>query len=139
MGTDRAGALRLAGAARVGHLATVRPAGSPHVVPITFAIEEPTLFTVVDEKPKSTRQLQRLANVRANPVVSVLVDHYEEAWENLWWVRLDGHAEVVETGDLHRRAVKALANKYQQYREAPPSGPAIVVSILEVRWWAPAR
>ncbi|MDP9296456.1 MAG: pyridoxamine 5'-phosphate oxidase family protein, partial [Actinomycetota bacterium] len=48
---------RLAGG-RVAHLATVRPDGGPHVVPIVFALEGDRLYTAIDDKPKRTRGLQ---------------------------------------------------------------------------------
>ena len=77
-------------AARVGHLATVRPDGRPHVVACCFALQGDRLWTAVDAKPKATQRLQRLANVRAHPWASLLADHYEEDWDELWWVRADG-------------------------------------------------
>ena len=79
-------------AARVGHLATVRPDGRPHVVACCFAVQGDRLWTAVDAKPKATARLQRLDNVRAHPWASLLVDHYEEDWDALWWVRVDGPA-----------------------------------------------
>ncbi|HEY7693232.1 MAG TPA: TIGR03668 family PPOX class F420-dependent oxidoreductase [Gaiellaceae bacterium] len=118
--------------ARVARLATVDGQGRPHVVPICFAIEGDTLYTAVDEKPKRTRRLKRLANIEANAAVEVLIDHYEEDWSRLWWVRLRGSARIVDD----RRAVELLAAKYPQYRRRPPSGPVIAVTIEERREWA---
>ena len=86
-------------AARIGHLATVRPDGRPHVVACCFALHGDRLWTAVDAKPKRTPQLQRLANVRAHPRASLLVDHYEEDWDALWWVRVDGPAAVLDDGE----------------------------------------
>ena len=77
-------------AARVARLATVTPDGSPHVVPIVFAVDGDTIYTAVDGKPKRSRQLQRLANIAAHPRVTVLADRYDEDWSQLWWVRADG-------------------------------------------------
>jgi len=119
--------------ARVARLATVDPRGRPHVVPISFALDGDTLYTAVDEKPKRTRELQRLRNIRANPQVEVLIDHYEEDWSGLWWVRLRGTARIVDD----RRAMELLAAKYPQYRERIPAGPVIAVSIEErIEWTA---
>jgi PPOX class probable F420-dependent enzyme len=117
--------------ARVARLATVDATGRPHVVPICFAIEGGTLYTAVDEKPKRTRRLQRLANIEANPAVEVMIDHYEEDWSRLRWVRLRGTARIVED----RHAVELLAAKYPQYREQPPAGPVIAVTIEERSEW----
>jgi PPOX class probable F420-dependent enzyme len=119
--------------ARVARLATVDPQGRPHVVPICFAIEGDTLYTAVDEKPKRTRELQRLRNIQANPQVEVLIDEYDEDWSRLWWVRLRGTARILDD----RRAMELLAAKYPQYRERPPAGPVIAVSIEErIEWTA---
>ena len=118
--------------ARVARLATVGPDGRPHIVPICFVVDGDTLYTAVDEKPKTTRRLQRLRDIEANPGVCVLIDHYEEDWSRLWWVRLLGTARIVED----ERALPLLAQKYEQYRREPPSGPLIAVTIEERREWA---
>ena len=78
-----------------------------------------TLYTAVDEKPKRTRRLKRLENIEANPHVEVLIDHYEDDWSKLWWVRLRGTARIVEDP----RAVDLLVAKYPQYAERRPEGP----------------
>jgi phospholipase/carboxylesterase len=78
----------------------------------------------------------RLGNVRANPLVTVLVDHYEEDWSRLWWVRVRGDARVHEDGPERDRAIEALAAKYQVYREQPPQGPAIVVDAKDWLGWS---
>ena len=83
------------GEARVAHLATADAEGRPHVVPITFAHHDENLYFVVDDKPKRSRDLKRLRNIAGNPRVSVLVDHYEDDWTRLWWVRVDGVAHVL--------------------------------------------
>src|SRR6185295_2161566 len=75
--------------ARVAHLATVGPGGRPHLVPCTFALVDDHIVSVVDEKPKSTKALRRLSNIRNDPRVSMLVDRYDEDWRRLWWVRAD--------------------------------------------------
>ena len=117
--------------ARVARLATVDPEGRPHVVPICFVLEGDVLYTAVDEKPKRTRALQRLRNIEANPRVEVLIDHWDEDWSQLWWVRLRGTARIVED----RRAVELLTAKYPQYAERPPAGPVIAVEIEERSEW----
>lgn len=123
-------------AARVARLATVRAGGAPHLVPVVFAVHDSTVLLVVDEKPKRTKELQRLANVRAEPRVSLLADHYEDAWGSLWWVRADGRARVVEDGPERDRAVALLQAKYPQYAASPPTGPAVVVDVESWRWWS---
>jgi len=118
-------------AERVGRLATVTALGRPHIVPVCFVLHEGRVFTAVDAKPKATTALARLENVRATARASLLVDHYEEDWSSLWWVRVDGVAEVVES----ERAIDALAAKYEQYRTARPAGPVIAISPDSWRSW----
>jgi PPOX class probable F420-dependent enzyme len=126
----------LLSAARAGHLATVRPDGHPHVVVCCFAVEGDRLWTAVDAKPKATAQLQRLANVRAHPRASLLVDHYEEDWAALWWVRADGPAAVLVEGAEHEAAVAALVAKYPQYEAAPPRGAVVAVAVQRWVGWS---
>jgi len=119
--------------ARVARLATVRPDGRPHLVALTFALADPdTVVTAVDAKPKRTTDLQRLRNLAATPEASMLVDEYDEDWSRLWWVRMDGVAEVVTDPRLRAGLLPPLVAKYPAYRDVPPRGPVIV---LHVRSW----
>ena len=120
--------------ARIARLATVTAAGRPHLVPVCFVLSRGRIFTAVDAKPKRTTELARLENVRATGRASLLVDHYAEDWSELWWVRVDGVAEVIES----EAAIDALAEKYEQYRSARPAGP--VIAIVPERWrsWVPS-
>lgn len=121
--------------APVARLATVRPDGTPHVVPVTFALEGATIVTAVDHKPKTTTKLQRLRNVEAQPAVSLVVDHYDEDWTKLWWARADGRARIVTEGPEHDRATKWLAGKYDQYRGNLPTGPVIWIAVAKWASW----
>ena len=123
--------------ARVARLATADGSGKPHVVPVTFAIEDETVFFAVDAKPKRTTNLKRLRNMAANPSVSLLIDHYEEDWSRLWWVRVDGRARVLTDETQAQHAVDLLAGKYEQYRKARPSGPVVAVAIERISGWSP--
>lgn len=118
--------------ARVARLATVGKDGRPHVVPICFALDGDTLYTAVDEKPKSTRRLRRLANIEADPQVEILIDHWDEDWSRLWWVRLSGRARVVEHDE---RGLELLQAKYPQYQADPPAGPFVVVAVEARKEW----
>jgi len=132
---DEAEARRRVVEARVARLGTLTPAGRLHLVPICFAMDGEMLYTAVDAKPKRSRALQRLANLRANPEVCVLVDEWHEDWSLLWWVRLRGRARVLEDGDELARARELLRAKYEQYA-AGPLGPAIAVDIAEWLGWS---
>jgi PPOX class probable F420-dependent enzyme len=119
--------------APVARLATIRPDGSPRLVPICFALDGDTLYSAVDEKPKRTRRLARLADIERDPRVEVLIDHYDDDWSQLSWVRLHGRARVVERDE---RALELLRAKYPQYRARPPGGPFIVVTIDARTSWS---
>lgn len=132
---DRTEALSRLETGRVGRLSTIRPDGLPHVVPITYASLGEAVVTMIDHKPKTTMRLQRLVNVEANPMVSLVVDHWSEEWTELWWVRVDGTGLVHRDDDVWREARMVLVAKYPQYRERPPEGPAIVISIDHLSSW----
>ena len=117
-------------------LSTINPDGTPHLVPIVFARVGDELVSAIDWKPKSTRKLQRLENIRADPVVSLIVDNYDDDWTKLWWVRADGSARVIDADtDEGEAAIDALVAKYQQYSAERPSGPVIIVGKLTWRSW----
>lgn len=120
--------------ARLARLATVTPSGAPHLVPVVFALTGQTVWSAVDAKPKRSRRLQRLANITANPHVSLLVDEYHEDWRRLWWVRADGTAEVVV--DPTQEGLAALVAKYPQYHQAPLTGPFIRVTVDRWSFWS---
>jgi PPOX class probable F420-dependent enzyme len=124
-------------AARVGRLATLGADGRPHLVPVCFALEEDTLYSAVDEKPKRSKRLQRIENIRRRPDVALIVDHYEEDWTRLWWVRLDGTARVLDDVPEREHGLELLGAKYEQYRAEPPTGPVIAVRIESWRGWRP--
>ena len=120
----------------VARLATRDAAGRPHLVPITFAIDGDAIVTAIDHKPKRTADLRRLRNIAADPRVSVLADHYEDDWSMLWWVRADGSARILEPGaPEHAGVVARLAERYEQYRERSPGGPAISIAVSRWTGW----
>jgi PPOX class probable F420-dependent enzyme len=125
--------------APVAVLSTVGEDGGPHLVPIVFTVrtvgDETTLYTAVDAKRKSTWRLRRLANIAANPRVSLLVDHYEEDWTQLWWVRADGLATVHEGGEQMAVGYAALRQKYTQYERVALDGPVVTVTVTHWSSW----
>jgi PPOX class probable F420-dependent enzyme len=124
--------------ARVGRLASVRPDGSPHVVPFVFAVEGRTLYWAVDHKPKRSQHLARLANLSADPRVEVVVDGYDEEWSRLWWVRARGRAREVADPEERSTAVGSLAAKYGPYRDRRLDGPVVAVELERWSGWAAA-
>ncbi len=121
--------------APVAALGTVGPNGWPHQVPVTFAVEDGRIVTMVDWKPKTGRRLQRLVNIEANPHVSLMAHHYEDDWARLWWVRVDGDARVVTDGPEWEAAQAALVAKYPQYATQAPAGEAVIITPTQIRFW----
>jgi PPOX class probable F420-dependent enzyme len=123
----------------VAHMASSDSDGKPHIVPITFVIEGKVLYFAVDAKPKRTTDLKRLRNIAANPAVSILIDHYDDDWDKLWWVRLDGDARILDEPGEIARALDLLATRYRQYRISRPDGPVVAVAIARASGWSAAE
>lgn len=121
--------------APVAMLATAGADAVPHLVPIVFAVHNDVVYTAVDAKRKSTQRLRRLANIEANPNVSLLVDHYEEDWSQLWWVRADGHAEIHHSGEEMANGYFLLRRKYIQYQRIALDGPVVTVHVHRWSSW----
>jgi PPOX class probable F420-dependent enzyme len=127
----------------VGRLASSAPDGAPHQVPVVFAWVEGRLWSPIDAKPKTGVDLARVRNIERDPRVSLLLDHYDADWSRLWWVRIDGRAEILRVGDPERdpsvRSVVArLRAKYPAYRDLavltdPPT--LIRVEPARIRSW----
>jgi PPOX class probable F420-dependent enzyme len=123
----------LAGA-RVARFATVTPDGRPTLVPVCFAIDGHTIYHAVDHKPKATRELARIRNVLAEPRAALLADYYDdEDWTQLWWVRADGTARVL---DRAPHAIELLVERYPQYLEHRPEGPVIALDVERISGWS---
>jgi PPOX class probable F420-dependent enzyme len=137
MRLDQARARALFAASPVLRLATADRAGQPHVVPCTFVVDQQGRITIgIDNKPKATPNLRRLRNIRENPRVSAIVDHYDDDWKQLWWARADGTAAIELSGERHRSHWGQLTSKYPQYRGQVLEGPIIVVAIESWSGWA---
>lgn len=134
MSESSADRLRFA-AAPVARLATTTADGNAHVVPVVFALADDTIYTGVDGKPKSTLRLRRLANIAANPNVAVLVDHYDDDWSQLWWVRADGIATVHHDDPYADRGRLLLQAKYPQYQSVSLNGPIIAIALSRWQSW----
>ncbi|CAN5744640.1 TIGR03668 family PPOX class F420-dependent oxidoreductase [soil metagenome] len=124
--------------ARVARLATVSANGTVRLVPICFAVVDGWVASAVDHKPKRTSELRRLDDMETVGSATVLVDHYEEDWSWLWWVRIHGRAVVHRHRDDEAvAALAALAAKYAQYRERLPTGAVYRIAMDEIRSWRP--
>lgn len=121
-----------AGVARLG---TTRPDGRPHLVPCCFVLRDDIVYSAVDAKPKSTLGLRRIKNIVARPAFCLLVDHYDEDWSTLWWVRLDGTGRVVDSRPEVDQAKRALTAKYPQYHQVSIPGAVIALEIATWTSW----
>jgi PPOX class probable F420-dependent enzyme len=122
--------------ARHGVLVTIRPDGSARPVPFTFARVADRLISAVDHKPKTTTRLARLTDIERDGRATVLVEHYDDDWSQLWWIRVAGRAGVCRDDDpFTSEAVAALVAKYAQYQRDPPVGPIYTVELDEVVAW----
>jgi PPOX class probable F420-dependent enzyme len=121
----------------VARLATIGPNAKSHQVPIVFARVAGRLWSPVDGKSKSGGELRRLENIRGNSDVSLLLDHYEDSWAELWWIRVDGTARIVTAVSEQDPGVsdvaEALLRKYPQYKKTPMfRDPPTLISIEPV-------
>jgi PPOX class probable F420-dependent enzyme len=100
-----------------------------------------TIYTPIDEKPKRRKpiQLRRVLNIAENPNVCLVVDHYEEDWNELKYVIVRGSAEIIHDGRTHERAVMLLREKYKQYRQMNlEDRPLIKIKPISVVVWSTA-
>jgi PPOX class probable F420-dependent enzyme len=119
----------------VARLGTADRHGQPHVVVVTFAVDGDTIYTAVDAKPKESTTLKRLRNVGENPMVAMLADQYSDDWDTLWWVRADGRAAILTDQRQMAAPLRLLADRYWQYRQTPPTGPVLAVTVERWSGW----
>ncbi len=129
---------------KVAYLATTDVHAQPHLVPVVFVRMDEDIFICIDEKPKKHRFLKRLANIKANPKISLLVDNYDDNWQELRWVRVDGTAILLENTDESRvvfeSVTSTLRDKYPQYQTMDLSrGPIIRITINAIASWQAYR
>lgn len=135
----------------VARLATVAADGRPHVVPVVFAWCEGALWSPIDAKPKRGGPLARERHLAREPRAALLLDRYDADWDALWWIRIDGRAELrpvpadAGAGSPEARATAALRAKYPQYRRvalfATPEAARLVRLVPErtASWYASDR
>ena len=128
---------------RVAHLATSDPQGAPHLIPICFHYDGDRFYSVLDQKPKRTAvtNLKRVRNILSNPKVALVIDHWQEEWQGLWYVLVNGTADLLYEGKEQQVAVAALKEKYPQYLTMDlDDKPVIRITPTNiVRWGQPAE
>lgn len=122
--------------ARVARLGTIRADGTVGLVPCCFSVVGGWIGGAVDHKPKRHERLQRLVDIEAAARATVLVDHYDEDWSSLWWVRADGFATVVDEITGEEPLLVELRDKYRfNYGMQTMTGPAIVIEVERWSGW----
>ncbi len=132
--------------ARRAVLVTITPDGRPRPIPICFSLDPAAavIYTPIDDKPKRSSDPLTLARVRdiaADPRVTVLVDRWDEDWDRLAWLRAEGSATIVASGepdDTPQRpaVIAALRARYPQYAtHALEARPIIRVQFEHVTSW----
>lgn len=121
----------------VARLATIAPNGRARLVPVCYAIDgDGRIAIAIDEKPKRTGELARVRDIVREPRVTLLVDHYDDDWTRLAWVRVEGTATVLERGDAWPSALAALRHRYAQYATmALEERPVIAITIERALAW----
>jgi PPOX class probable F420-dependent enzyme len=126
-------------AARHGALGTVHAARGVDAVPVVFVIDsdrDEIVIPIDTVKPKTGGRLQRLRNLDSDDRAVVLVEHYDDDWSQLWWVRVHGQAHEVEPtpGQLER-----LAAAFPAYAAPGSVTSLIVLTPTDVTGWSAAR
>jgi PPOX class probable F420-dependent enzyme len=124
----------LLAAERVARLALLDEEDLPRVLPVTYALWEGAVWSAIDSKPKRSAEPARVRRLRRRPEAALLVDRYDDDWSRLAWVELRGLVSIEPVGP----ALEALAARYPQYRDEPPPGPLLRLSVRDAVWWRAA-
>ena len=122
---------------RVGRLGMLDERDRPRVLPVTYAVAEGAIWSAIDEKPKRSPEPARIRFLRRRPEAALCVDRYDDDWERLAWVQLLGRIDVVDARQ-QRGAMDALAARYAPYRERPPRGPLLRLTVERALQWRAA-
>ena len=122
---------------RVGRLGMLDERDRPRVLPVTYAVAEGAIWSAIDEKPKRSPEPARIRFLRRRPEAALCVDRYDDDWERLAWVQLLGRIDVVDARQ-QRGAMDALAARYAPYRERPPPGPLLRLTVERALQWRAA-
>mgnify|MGYP001402033711 FL=1 len=105
----------------------------PHLVPVVLVSEGNHIYLPIDGKLKKPGRLKRMSNIELHPEVALLVDHYEEDWSQLWWVRIDAIASIVP---LPTAARNKFTEKYLGYGHTEIGIESIKLEVVNVQKWS---
>ena len=94
----------------VCRLATASRDGMPQVTPVIYALDGDAVVIVVDYGTK------KLANLRENPLASLVVDEYEGKHRA---VMIQGRCQIFEKGAEYKRLLDLLFKRFEYYRKNP--------------------
>lgn len=119
MHLDRDEAMRRAGTADHGVLATVNRTGAADLVPACFAIVDGWIAIPIDTiKPKGSTALGRVRNLERDPRATLLLERWDpDDWARLWWVRLS-LVRAEPSKEQASALEEALRSRYVQYATA---------------------
>ena len=107
----------------------------PRVLPVTFALAGGAVWSAIDSKPKRTAEPARVRLLRRRPEAALCVDRYDDDWSRLAWVQLLGRVDVLDAA-AGVAGLDALIAKYPQYREQPPPGPLLRLTVQRALSWS---
>jgi PPOX class probable F420-dependent enzyme len=117
--------VRLA-AAHHAVLATRHPERGVDAVPVVYALVGSQVVLPVDSvKAKRRQRLRRLDNLAADDRCVLLVEHYDDDWAQLWWVRVHARSTVTLPSP---HALTALGERFPAYRQAGTIEQTIVLT-----------
>ena len=123
---------------RVARLGLVDEAGTPRVLPVTYAVYEGAIWSAVDRKPKRPGEPARVRYLRRRPQAALTVDRYSDDWSELCWVQALGRVEIIGAGSAPE-PLEVLGAKYVAYREEPPPGPLLKLTPERLICWRAAE
>jgi PPOX class probable F420-dependent enzyme len=120
-------------AAHHGVLGTVHADRGVDAVPVVFVVVGDLIVIPIDTvKPKAGARLQRLRNLEADHRAVLLVDHYDDDWSALWWVRVHGPAHEAEPSVDQ---LEQLATAFPAYEVPGAVTSVIVLRVDQVSGW----
>ena len=105
----------------------------PHLVPVVLVSAGNHIYLPIDGKLKKPGTLKRLSNIELHPEVTLLVDHYEDDWSQLWWVRVDAIASIVPMPNAVRNK---FTEKYTGYGHTEIGIESIKLEVVNVQKWS---
>ena len=120
--------------ARRGVMTTLEPDGSPHSVPVVFAVIGDTIVSPIDHKPKTGAVLRRVKNLARDDRITLLVDDYDEDWTRLAWLMVRGTA-IVDEG-ASDEIMRVVNSRYPQYETDERHDALIRITPARYVWWS---